>query len=38
MTERHDLRFFGRLATAEQHKPAEDPDRDQVQQTESHEP
>jgi len=38
MPEHHDLRILGRLAAAEQHQPAEYPDRDQVGQTESHEP
>jgi hypothetical protein len=38
MTENHDLRVFRRLAAAQQHQPAEDPDRDQVEQTKSHEP
>ncbi len=38
MTEHHDLRVLGRLASAEQHQPAEYPDRDQVEQTKSHEP
>jgi hypothetical protein len=38
MTEHHDLRVLGRLAAAEQHKPAEYLDRDQVEQTKSHEP
>jgi len=38
MTEHHDLRVLGCLASAEQHQPAEYPDRDQVEQTKSHEP
>src|ERR1035438_4597101 len=38
MTEDHDLRVLGRLAAAEQYQPAKDPDRDQVEQTKSHEP
>jgi hypothetical protein len=28
MTENHDLRILGRMAVAEQHQPAEDPDHD----------
>ena len=35
MTEHHDLRVLGRLAAAQQHQPAEDPDHDQVEQTNS---
>jgi hypothetical protein len=38
VTEQYDLRVLGCLLTAEQHQPAEDPDRDQVEQTESHKP
>src|SRR5262249_14232793 len=38
MTQHHDLRILGRLAPAEQHQPAKDPDRDQVEQAKSHEP
>src|ERR1035438_3172471 len=38
MTEDHDLRVLGHLAPAEQYLPAKDPDRDQVEQTKSHEP
>jgi hypothetical protein len=38
MTEHHDLRVLGRLAPAGQHQPAKDPDRNQVEQTKSHEP
>jgi hypothetical protein len=38
MTEHHDLRVLGRLAAAEQHQPAEDPDHDQVEQTKGHKP
>ncbi len=36
MTEHHDLRVFGRLAAAEQHQPAKDPNRDQVEQAKGH--
>ncbi len=36
MTQHHDLGVLGRLA--EQHQQAKDPDRDQVEQTKSHEP
>jgi len=36
MTEHHDLGLLGRLAATQQHKPAEDPDRDQVGQPKSH--
>ena len=36
--EHHDLRILGRLAAARQREPAEHPDHDQVEQTESHEP
>jgi hypothetical protein len=35
MTEHHDLGRFGRMAATQQHKPAEDPDRDQVEQLKS---
>ncbi len=38
MAENHDLRVFGRLAAAEQHQPAEDPDHDQVEQAKGHKP
>jgi hypothetical protein len=38
MTEHHDLRVLGRLAAAEQHQPAEDPDHDQVEQAKGHKP
>jgi hypothetical protein len=38
MTQHHDLRVLGRLAAAEQHQPTKDPDREQVEQTKSHEP
>ena len=38
MAEHHDFRVLGRLAAAEQHKPAEDPDDDQVEQTKGHRP
>lgn len=34
----HDLRIFGRLTAAQQHQPAEDPDRDQVEQAKEHNP
>src|SRR5262249_60210587 len=33
-----DLRVLGRLATAQQDQPAEDPDCDQIQQTDRHRP
>ena len=36
MTEHHDLGLLGHLAATQQHKPAEDPDRDQVVQPKSH--
>src|ERR1022692_367919 len=32
MTEHHDLRILGRLAAAEQHQPAKDPNDDEVEQ------
>jgi hypothetical protein len=38
MTQHHDLRILRRLASAEQHQPAKDPDRDQVEQAKNHEP
>ena len=38
VTEHHDLRVFGRLAAAEQHQPAKDPNRDQVEQAKGHKP
>ena len=38
MTEHHDLRVLGRLAAAQQHQPAEDPDHDQVEQAKGHKP
>ena len=38
VAEHHDLRVFGRLAAAEQHQPAEDPDHDQVEQAKGHKP
>jgi hypothetical protein len=38
MTQDHDLRVFGRLAATQQHQPAEDPDRDQVEQAKGHKP
>ena len=38
MTEHHDLRILGRLAAAQQHKPAKDPDHDQIQEAKRHEP
>src|SRR5258708_32660232 len=38
MTEHHDLRAFGRLAAAEQHQPAKDANRDQVEQAKGHKP
>ena len=38
LTEHHDLRVLGRLAAAEQHKPAKDPGHDQVEQTKGHKP
>jgi hypothetical protein len=31
MTEHHDLRILRRLAAAQQHQPAKDPDHDQVE-------
>ena len=36
MTEHQDLRVLGCLAAAQQHKPAEDLDHDQVEQPDSH--
>ncbi len=38
MAEHHDLRVLGRLAAAQQHQPAKDPDRDQVEQAKSQTP
>jgi hypothetical protein len=38
MTEHHDLGILGRLAAAQQHQPAEDPDHDEVEQAKGHEP
>jgi hypothetical protein len=38
VTQNHDLRVFGRLATRQQHQPAEHPDHDQIQQTHRHSP
>ncbi len=38
MTEHHDLRILGRLAAAQQHQPAKDPDHDQVEQAKGHKP
>jgi hypothetical protein len=38
VTEHHDLRILGRLASAQQHQPAKDPDRDQVEQSKGHRP
>jgi hypothetical protein len=38
MTEHHDLGVLGCLAAAQQHEPAQDPDHDQVQQPNAHEP
>ena len=38
MTEHYKLRVLGRLATRQQHQPAEDPDRDQIQETKRHNP
>ena len=38
VTQHHDLRVLGRLTSAQQAQPAEDPDRDQVQQTDKHKP
>src|SRR5436190_22372000 len=38
MTEHDDLRILRRLAAAQQDQPAKDPDRDQIQQTNRHEP
>jgi hypothetical protein len=38
MAEHHDLRIPGRLAAAEQHQPAKDPDHDQVEQAKGHKP
>jgi hypothetical protein len=38
MTEHHDLGILGCLAAAEQRQPAEDPDRDQVEQAKGHKP
>ena len=38
MTEDHDLRILGRLAAAQQHQLAEDPDDDQVEQAKGHKP
>jgi hypothetical protein len=37
VTQDHDLRVLGRLATAQQDQPAEHPDHDQIQQTDRHE-
>jgi hypothetical protein len=36
MTEHHDLGLLRSLAATQQHKPAEDPDREQVEQPKSH--
>jgi hypothetical protein len=38
MTEHHDLRILGRLAAAEQHQPAKDPNDDEVEQAKGHKP
>jgi hypothetical protein len=38
VTEHHDFRVLGRLAAAEQHQPAEEPDHDQVEQPNAHGP
>jgi hypothetical protein len=38
VTEHHNLRILGRLAAAQQHQPAEDPDHDQVEQAKGHKP
>ncbi len=38
MTQHHDLGILGRLAAAQQHQPAEDPDHDEVEQAKGHEP
>jgi hypothetical protein len=38
MTERHDLGVLGCLTAAQQYQPAEDPDHDQVEQPNAHEP
>jgi hypothetical protein len=37
MPQQNDLRVLGRLAAAQQEQPAEDPDQDQIQQTDRHE-
>jgi hypothetical protein len=37
MTEHHDPRILRRLAAAQQHQPAKDPDHDQVEQPDTHE-
>jgi hypothetical protein len=34
----HDLHIPGRLAAAEQHQPAKDPDHDQVESAKRHKP
>ena len=38
VTENHNLRVLGRLAPAQQHQPAKDPDHDQIEQPDAHEP
>ena len=38
MTKHNDPGVLGRLAAAERQQPAKAPDRDQVEQTKSHEP
>ena len=38
VTQHHDLGILGRLAAAQQDQPAKDPGRDQIQQTDTHEP
>jgi hypothetical protein len=37
MPQHHDLRVLERLPAAHQHQPAEHPDHDQIEQTNSHE-
>ena len=38
VTQHHDLGVLGRLTAAQQDQPADDPDRDQVQQADKHKP
>jgi len=38
VTQDHDLRLLGRLAAPQEGQPPEEPDRDQVQQADRHEP